>query len=63
VTAWRERNDRAFLCITLLWSVMNSLIAAIFPEVAPMRYALPLLPLIAILACQNYGKAPPHFGN
>jgi 4-amino-4-deoxy-L-arabinose transferase-like glycosyltransferase len=59
LAAWRERNDRAVLCITFLWCAMNGLIAMIFPEVAPMRYVLPLLPLIAILACRNYGKAKP----
>jgi 4-amino-4-deoxy-L-arabinose transferase-like glycosyltransferase len=56
VTSWRRRKEPPFVALTVIWFSMNCIIAAIFPEAAPMRYVIPLLPLVAILACQNIRK-------
>ena len=57
VTSWRRRNETPFLAVTAVWFFMNGLIAVVFPEAAPMRYVLPLLPLVAMLACENLMRA------
>jgi 4-amino-4-deoxy-L-arabinose transferase-like glycosyltransferase len=55
----RLRKEQLFIALILFVVTMNFFIASIFPEAIPMRYVLPLLPLLSVFASAGFAKQVP----